>query len=64
MKKLLYRIKPPCAKCPYILGLVQFIENPCLSCKLNGYSMYDILAHGKYKHDEVKKDTVIRHKRL
>ena len=52
--KLIYLIKPPCQKCPYTLGLVKFVENPCSLCKMHGYNMYDILANGKYKHNEVK----------
>lgn len=38
--KLIYRIKPPCPKCPYRLGQVQALVNPCSQCKKDGYSMF------------------------
>lgn len=41
MKQLLHQIKPPCAKCPYKLGLVQTLIDPCPQCKENGYQMYE-----------------------
>jgi len=39
--KLIYRIKPPCPKCPYKLGLVKFFINPCTECKEGGYRIYE-----------------------
>jgi len=33
--------KEPCAKCPYKLGQVQTISNPCPQCKQNGYDSYE-----------------------
>lgn len=41
IKKLIHHMKPPCAKCPYKLGLVQTVVNPCPQCKENGYQAYD-----------------------
>lgn len=41
MKDLLHQIKPPCDKCPYKLGLVQTVINPCPQCKANGYQMFE-----------------------
>lgn len=41
LKKLINRIKPPCAKCPYKLGLVTTPVNPCPQCELNNYSSYE-----------------------
>ncbi|MCM1561270.1 MAG: hypothetical protein NC123_17270 [Butyrivibrio sp.] len=41
MKRLLYKIKPPCAKCPYKLGAVTTPINPCPQCKHNGYDEYE-----------------------
>ena len=46
----LYKIKEgfpvkmikPCAKCPYKLGLVQTLVNPCPQCRLNGYNMAEV----------------------
>lgn len=48
IKKLLYLIKPPCPKCPYTLGQVEFVYNPCPNCKLNNYQMYYIFTKNKY----------------
>jgi hypothetical protein len=39
--KLIYRIKPPCAKCPYTLGLVRAVTNPCPQCKANSYQSFE-----------------------
>lgn len=41
MKDLLYKVKPPCDKCPYKLGLVHTVANPCPQCKENGYTMFE-----------------------
>ena len=41
-KKLLYRIIPPCQFCPYKLGLVSCVENPCPQCKLNYYKTFKV----------------------
>lgn len=32
--------KKTCHKCPYTLGLIQTIKNPCLQCMENGYQSY------------------------
>ena len=34
----------PCKKCPYKLGLVKFVQNPCLDCMENNYSVYKNLV--------------------
>ena len=44
MKKLLYFIKPPCPKCPYTLGQVKFVTNPCPMCKMNDYKIYEMFV--------------------
>ena len=41
LNDLLHQIKPPCDKCPYKLGLVQTLINPCPQCKENGYAMFE-----------------------
>ena len=41
LKKLIDRVKPPCAKCPYKLGTVETPINPCPQCKLDGYQSYE-----------------------
>ena len=33
--------KKPCSKCPYALGLVHTVTNPCPKCELNGYQSYE-----------------------
>lgn len=41
IKELFYAVKPPCPKCPYTLGLVHTLVNPCPDCKANGYQTYE-----------------------
>ncbi len=41
IKKLVYRIKPPCPRCPYTLGQVHTLVNPCLACKATGYQTFE-----------------------
>lgn len=31
----------PCAKCPYTLGLIRTLTNPCPQCKQSGYESYE-----------------------
>ena len=57
MKKLLRKIKAPCGKCPYKLGLVAFVQNPCPQCRLNNYWMYDQFIQGKDKFYGLKINT-------
>ena len=40
IKKLVYMFKPPCPKCPYTLGYVKCVDNPCFWCKRNNYETY------------------------
>lgn len=39
--KLIYRIKPPCTKCPYTLGKIHTVTNPCPQCKANSYQSFE-----------------------
>lgn len=41
LNDLLRQIKSPCDKCPYKLGLVQTLINPCPQCKENGYLTFE-----------------------
>ena len=41
LKSAARALHPPCAKCPYRLGLVKFVTSPCPACRLDGYRMYD-----------------------
>lgn len=38
---LLNKIIQPCKECPYKLGQVETLKNPCPECKLNNYSTYE-----------------------
>ena len=40
-------MRPPCAHCPYRLGLVKFVQSPCPACRMDGYRMYDVLMRGQ-----------------
>ena len=39
----------PCAKCPYKLGIIKTIVNPCPHCKENGYSFYERITKEQYE---------------
>ena len=54
IKKIIQSIKPPCPKCPYKLGRVQFVTNPCSVCKDSGYQTYYMLTEGNCRFPEVK----------
>ena len=41
LREMLYKIKPPCGKCPYKMGMIHFLQNPCPACKSNGYQTYE-----------------------
>lgn len=41
MRNLIHQINQPCAMCPYRLGLVHTVVNPCPQCEENGYQMYE-----------------------
>ena len=41
IKRLIYQIKPPCPKCPYMLRQVHTMKNPCSECKANGYQTFE-----------------------
>lgn len=47
--KLINLIKPLCPQCPYTLGQVEFIDNPCSNCKANNYKMYHMLMRDRYR---------------
>lgn len=33
--------KAPCKKCPYKLGIIKTLVNPCPQCQLNNYRAYE-----------------------
>lgn len=41
IKKLIYNIKTPCPKCPYTLGQVHTLADPCPQCRASGYQMFE-----------------------
>ena len=43
LKRIWYKIKPPCYKCPYRLGTlrIQCDPCPCARCKMGDYLMYE-----------------------
>jgi len=45
--KLADIIKSKCEKCPYALGQVQFVQNPCPHCKANRYETYHRLIEAR-----------------
>lgn len=45
-KKHSYLFKPPCPECPYTLGQVHTLTNPCPRCKEDGYRMYELFQKG------------------
>mgnify|MGYP000875447106 FL=1 len=40
-------VHPPCARCPYRLGLVVFVQSPCPACRANGYRTFDALTNSR-----------------
>ena len=40
LQSLLYKLHPPCPRCPYQLGLIKTTVNPCPQCKMNCYQSY------------------------
>lgn len=47
LKKIARIIKPPCPKCPYTLGQVHTLVDPCPQCKANGYRSYELFKTGQ-----------------
>ena len=41
LNKLMQQFKPPCPQCPYKLGLVHTVVNPCPQCRENSYQMFE-----------------------
>lgn len=38
---IISRMGMPCPKCPYKLGLIKTVVNPCPQCKLNDYQTFE-----------------------
>ena len=56
IKKMFDHIKPPCKKCPYKLGLIQTMVNPCPQCKLNGYQGHELFKKQLLGNEEVNEN--------
>ena len=41
MKRVFCKTKLPCAQCPYMLGLIRTVVNPCPQCKLNRHRTFE-----------------------
>ena len=56
LHRLIHWVKPPCEKCPYKLGLVRTMADPCPECRANGYKAYEMFtaAPERYKKKEEK----------
>jgi hypothetical protein len=39
----------PCKNCPYKLGIVEALVNPCIQCELNGYNMFEVFQRQMQK---------------
>ena len=42
------KVKPPCDQCPYKLGEIQTLMNPCPLCKENHYRSYEYFIKLRY----------------
>ena len=47
LRSVFRTVRPPCVRCPYRLGLVVFVQSPCLACRMDGYRMHDVLTHDR-----------------
>ncbi len=55
MKNPLTYLKAPCARCPYKLGLVRTLVNPCPQCRAGGYAMFEQFRRRNYPPSTGKK---------
>ncbi|MDE6944045.1 MAG: hypothetical protein K2P66_06445 [Lachnospiraceae bacterium] len=39
--KMVNAKKKLCSRCPYTLGLIKTLTNPCPECRMNGYRSYE-----------------------
>lgn len=52
LKEIILQKKAPCGKCPYKLGLIETLTNPCPQCKQDGYSSYEWFLKMQYQGKE------------
>ena len=60
LQSALRAVRPPCARCPYRLGLVKFVQSPCPACRMDGYRMFDILTRGQSGFPGIWRDGMFR----
>ena len=60
LQRALRTVRPPCRSCPYRLGLVKFVQSPCLACRMDGYRMFDILTRGQSGFSEIWRGGIFR----
>ena len=60
LQRALRTVRPPCARCPYRLGLVKFVQSPCPACRMDGYRMFDVLTRGRYNFPEIWRGGIFR----
>ena len=53
LQNVLRTVRPPCARCPYRLGLVKFVQSPCPACRMDGYRTFDVLMRGQRGFPEI-----------
>lgn len=41
LEEIFSQKKAPCGKCPYNLGMIGTLANPCPQCKMNDYRSYE-----------------------
>lgn len=46
--------KLSCKKCPYKLGLIHTLVNPCPQCIMNNYQNYDLFKKQLSKEEKLK----------
>ena len=51
LDKLMNDINPFCFKCPYKLGLIKTLINPCIGCKIDGYKISNIMVTYRLRAD-------------
>ena len=55
MKNFINKVQAPCNNCPYKLGIIQTVTNPCPQCKLNHYQSYEVFKKQLAGNDSVGK---------
>ena len=47
LQSVVRAVRPPCARFPYRLGLVKFVQIPCPACRMDSYRTFDVLTRGQ-----------------